>query len=437
MSEHEEHGAGERRRRWRARRAWATVAVIGVVAAACSSGATTAPSVAPAASSPATAAPASAAAASAPAASADKATYCANGQINVAVVGPMTGGEASYGQEQVNAVQLAVKEINDAGGITAGALQGCKINVMGPYDDKADPATGAQVATQVASDPSVLAWFGDIDSSVTSATLPILARANIPVLTASSSNPKLSTLGDANFFRLVTNDNYEGGVIADQLVTKFHRQKIAVAWVNTSYGQGVAQAFKDEVAKAGGQVVVDYGYPANSTDYSVFVTKAKQAGADGIALLGTYTEDALKVKQLAAAGLTPSASLTIMGNSSDNTPAFLQTAGSVADNVFLDGFWVPSATGPTGQKFIADYKAAYNLDPSQNAACAFDAVSVWANAVANGGTNRDALVQALHDTHSFTGVTGLIDFTATGERQNVQVAILQVQGGQIVPYTGS
>lgn len=421
-------------------RALAVVAALALAVAACSSAATSAPSIAPS-TAPASLAPSAApsAAVSAPAASAsaDKATYCANGQINVAVVGPLTGGEASYGQEQVNAVKLAVKEINDAGGITAGALQGCTVNITGPYDDKADPATGAQVATQVASDASVLAWFGDIDSSVTASTLPILARASIPLLTAASSNPKLSTLGDANFFRLVTNDNYEGGVIADQLVTKFHRTKIAVAWVNTSYGQGVAQAFKDEVTKAGGTVVVDYGYPANATDYSVFVTKAKAAGADGIALLGTYTEDALKIKQLAAAGLTPSTTLSIMGNSSDNTPAFLQVAGSAAENIILDGFWVPSATGPTGQKFIADYKAAYNLDPSQNAACAFDAVQVWANAVANGGTNRAALIQALQNTHSFTGVTGVIDFASNGERQNVQVAILQVQGGKIVPYTGS
>lgn len=345
----------------------------------------------------------------------------------------MSGPEASYGQEQANAVQLAAKQINAAGGITGGALKGCTVNVTGPFDDKADAATGAQIATQVASDGSVLGWFGDIDSSVTSATLPILARADIPVLTAASSNPKLSTLGATNFFRLVTNDNYEGGVIADQLVTTFHRTKIAVAWVNSTYGQGVAQAFRDEVAKAGGQVVVDYGYPAGSTDYSVFVTKAKQAGADGIALLGTYTEDSLKIKQLASAGLKPSSSLSIMGNSSDNTPAFLKAAGSDAEGVYLDGFWDPSATGPVGQKFIADFKAAYNVDPSQNAACAFDAVEVWAYAVANGGSNRTDLVTALHGVHSYTGVTGLVDFTSTGERQNVQVAILQVSGGNIVP----
>ena len=367
----------------------------------------------------------------------DKSTYCANGQIKVAVVGPMTGGEASYGQEQVNAVKLAAKEINASGGISSGALSGCKIVITGPYDDKADPATGAQIATQVATDATVLGYFGNIDSSVTAAALPILARQNIPVLTAASSNPKLSTLGDKNFFRLVTNDNYEGGVIADQLVTAFHRQKVAVAWVNTSYGAGVAQAFKTEVAKAGGQIVVDYGYAANSTDYSVFVTKAKQSGADGIALLGTYTEDALKIKQLAAVGLRPSSSLTIMGNSSDNTPAFLQTAGSAAEGVYLDGFWVPSATGPAGQKFIQDFKSTYNVDPSQNAACAFDAVSVWANAVSSGGTTRDKLVQALHDTHGFSGVTGRIDFDATGERQNVQVAILHVAGSNIVPAASS
>ncbi|HVA87462.1 MAG TPA: branched-chain amino acid ABC transporter substrate-binding protein [Candidatus Saccharimonadales bacterium] len=413
-------------------RAWrlgALVATAILVVGACSGGAATTASPATSAA-PASGAPTASAAAST-ATSADKTTYCPNGQVKAAVVGPMTGSEASYGQEQVNAVQLAAKEINAAGGISGGPLQGCTISIAGPYDDKADPATGAQIATQVASDPSILGYFGNIDSSVTSAALPILARANIAVLTAASSNPKLSTLGYQDFFRLVTNDNYEGGVIADVLVKTFKRQKIAVAWVNSSYGQGVAQAFKNEVAADGAQVAVDYGYPAGATDYSVFVTKAKQAGVDGIALLGTYTEDALKVKQLGAAGLTPSTSLTIMGNSSDNTPAFLTTAGAAAENVYLDGFWVPSAAGPAGQKFIADFKAAYNVDPSQNAALAFDAVEVWAYAVANGGSNRDALVTALHNVHGFAGVAGPIDFSATGERQNVQVTLLQVQSGKI------
>lgn len=361
--------------------------------------------------------------------------FCQGGQTEIAYAGPMSGSEANYGEEQYNGLKLAVAAVNAQGGFTSGGLKGCKLKISGPYDDRSDPATGASIARQLSTDPHLLAYFGNVDSGVTLAALPILARAGIPVINSYSSNPKITSLGYKNIFRVILNDNTQGSAIADLLVKNFGKKKLAALWPDDVFGQGISDAFIKEAQKLGTPVAVRYSYPSNATDFSVAVSRLGGANADGVALLGVYTGDAIAVKQLAAAGITPSKA-TMIGNASDNTDQFVSIAGtSAANGVYLVGIWNPGNANQAGQAFTADFQKTYNAAPAEDAATAYDAVMVLKRAVESGGTDRSSLIDALHKitpSNPYQGITGKIGFDSTGQDAAAVPTLLQVQNGKIV-----
>src|SRR6202167_3686021 len=153
--------------------------------------------------------------------SAANSTFCQGGGTDVSYAGPMSGAEATYGQEQYDGLSLAVSLFNSAGGFTAGPLKGCQVKVLGPYDDESQPSTRATIATRLSTNSHLLMYFGDVDSGVTLAALPILSRAGIPVINSYSSSPELTSLGYKDFFRVILNDNSQGSAIADLLKNTF------------------------------------------------------------------------------------------------------------------------------------------------------------------------------------------------------------------------
>jgi ABC-type branched-subunit amino acid transport system substrate-binding protein len=197
--------------------------------------------------------------------SAASSTFCQGGVTDVSYAGPMSGAEATYGQEQFDGLSLAVSLFNSAGGFTAGPLKGCKVKVLGPYDDESQPSTGATIATRLSTNSHLLMYFGDVDSGVTLAALPILSRAGIPVINSYSSSPELTSLGYKDFFRVILNDNSQGSAIADLLKNTFHDTRYAAVWPDDVFGQGISAAFLKEAASLGVSVPVNYSYPSTQT----------------------------------------------------------------------------------------------------------------------------------------------------------------------------
>jgi branched-chain amino acid transport system substrate-binding protein len=365
-----------------------------------------------------------------------KAKFCAGGYTDISYAGPMSGSEGNYGQEQHDGLALAVSTFNKAGGFKAGALKGCKVKILGPYDDGSNPSTGASIATQLATNSHLLAYFGNVDSGVSMVALPILAKAGIAMINSYSSAPLLTGSGFKNIFRVILNDNTQGSAIATLLVSSFKDKNLAVLWPDDTFGQGIDTAFMAAAKSLGANVLQNYSYPDGTTDFSTLVNSLKGSSVNGIALLGVYTGDAVAVKQLAAAGLAPSKSLVYIGNASDNTSDFVSIAGaSAANGVYMTGLWNPGNANAAGKAFTTAFKKTYHSSPAEDAATIYDAFKVFQYGVEHGGTSRAALIKALHainGAHPYVGITGSIGFDATGQAANLKPSLLQVVNGTIV-----
>jgi branched-chain amino acid transport system substrate-binding protein len=361
--------------------------------------------------------------------------FCQGGKTQVSYTGPMSGAEATYGQEQYNGLKLAVSIFNGAGGFTAGPLKGCKVQVLGPYDDQSQPSTGATVATRLATNSHLLMYFGNVDSGVTLAALPILSRAGIPVINSYSSSPTLTSSGYKNFFRVILNDNSQGAAMADLLKNTFQVTKYAAIWPDDVFGQGISAAFVKEAEANGASVPVNYSYPASQTDFSVLASKVRDAHVNAVALLGVYSADGIIVKQLATQGVTVSPKTVFLANASDNAPQFVSLAGPAANGVYITGLWNPANASAAGKEFAAKYESVYHSAPAEDAATAYDGFNVFAHAAEQGGGTRDDLIAALRKitpAAPFSGLTGTIGFLPNGQRAVEVPILLQVVNGQIV-----
>ncbi|MGH3257723.1 MAG: branched-chain amino acid ABC transporter substrate-binding protein [Streptosporangiaceae bacterium] len=347
----------------------------------------------------------------------------------------MSGAEATYGQEQYDGLSLAVSLFNSAGGFTSGPLKGCKVKILGPYDDESQPSTGATIATRLSTNSHLLMYFGDVDSGVTLAALPILSRAGIPVINSYSSSPELTSLGYKNFFRVILNDSTQGSAMADLLKNTFHDTRYAAVWPDDVFGQGISASFLSESAKLGASVPVNYSYPATQTDFSVLASKVRGAHVDAVALLGVYSGDGLIVKQLASSGV-PASSTAYLANASDNAPQFVSLAGtSAANGVYITGLWDPANASAAGKVFASKFEGVYHSPPAEDAATAYDAFNVFAQAAEQGGGSRADLIAALGKitpSNPFQGLTGAIGFLPTGQRAVEVPILLKVVNGQIV-----
>jgi len=366
----------------------------------------------------------------------DKATFCVGGFTDVAYAGPMSGSTADYGKEQSLGLKLAISTFNKAGGFKSGPLKGCKVKLLGPYDDKETPSTGASIASKLVTTPHLLVYFGNVDSGVTLAALHVLARAKIPMINSYSTAPTITNEGYSNIFRTISTSNGFGTALAEVLVKDFHKKKLAALWVDNIFGKGLSRAFDKEAVSLGAKIVVTYSYPETSTDFSIMVSKVKAAHPTGIALLGLYTSDALEVKQLVAAGIKPSKSVEFVGNPSDNNSTFVKIGGgpSVMDGVYLIGIWNPKVANKVGKTFTKRFEKTYHSAPAEDAATAYDAFNVFVRAVEHGGGNRTTLIAQLHKItpkHPYKGITGKLGFKKNGQAAFYPPIVLEVKNGAI------
>jgi len=176
--------------------------------------------------------------------------------IKFAAAGPMTGPSGETGQRMRAGIELAVKEINDSGGIAG------KQVAVDFYDDEGKPEGAASVAQKIASDPDVFAVIGHINSSASMAALPIYKRAGLTEISGNSSSYKLTHLGYSNFFRVIIDDFAQAPVVVDEAVQKEGRKHLAIIYENSDYGKGVYEAAVKEAKKLGVDVVDSETYTA-------------------------------------------------------------------------------------------------------------------------------------------------------------------------------
>jgi branched-chain amino acid transport system substrate-binding protein len=345
--------------------------------------------------------------------------------VKIGIGGPLTTTSAGFGVEMKQAVELAVDERNDAGGVA-----GAKVTAVA-VDDKADPETGEAVAKSFCDDPAILGVVGHVNSGVAIATGKVYADCGLAVITPMASNPKVTESGFTTIFRLTNRDDRKGPGLAHYLMQKMGKTRALVVDDGTPYGVGLADQFVAGFGD-GGTVVARKSVQVGEKDFSDFV-KSFPRDFDVLFFAG-IREGALILKEMRAQGLTH---LFACGDGCWDTKAFIQAAEGAATQA--EGVRVLSAapaigTVPGSFEFGARYTAKYG--PINNyAASSYDSGRVLMAAIAEAAKEKQGLptradvVAALRKL-TFQGIAYAkrVQWTEKGDNKSAVIFVNSVEG---------
>ncbi len=336
--------------------------------------------------------------------------------VKIGFANPLTGSEASYGVSDYNAVKLAVNSVNAKGGV-----DGHKVQIIA-YDTKADPATGIAGAHYFVSQ-GVNAVIGFFNSDISIPASAILHAAGIPMVSAASTNPKLTEQGFHNVFRVCGTDNEQGLVEAEFARNVLHAKTAVVLDDEEVYGEGVSQFFANDFKKLGGKILSHQGINPNLTDYTSLLTQVKAMHPDILQFGGFDPAAGLLVKQGRSLGLKS----TFISDDGVIGPAFTQAGGRSAVGSFLSSAPSPQDLA-SARPFVAEYVRTYHAQPTEFAGYNYDALNVIVQAIRDAHSiTPAAIIRALAGIHTFKGVTGRVDFNSIGNNTTPEYVIYRVQ----------
>lgn len=351
--------------------------------------------------------------------------------IKVGVNYELSGGVATYGTHAKNGIELAIEEINAAGGVLGGRMLQPII-----LDNKSDNAESLSVATRLIADEGVVAHLGPATTGNTLAAIPVAMEYKVPLLTTSATNPDVTVdpqTGQTReyIFRTCFIDPPQAIVAADFIFNELGLKKAAVYYDNTNdYSKGLSKVFKDEFEKLGGTVVAEEGYVDTDKEFRPTLTKFRDAGAEVVYLPGYYQQAALIVSQARELGLN----VPFVGADGWDSPDLVKIAGAEAlNNTFFTNHYSSQDPSPKVQKFVEAYKAKYGDAPDSFAALGYDAAYLLADAINRAGSaDPEAIKNALAATKDFEAVTGTMSFDEFHNPVKEIAIIEMVDGNQVL-----
>ncbi len=332
---------------------------------------------------------------------------------------PTTGPAAADGTSALHAAQLAVKFINDAGGI-----KGKKLELI-HYDDAAKPDQAVSVVRKLIEQDKVIAVISGSYSGATRAAASVCQEAGIVMLSAYAIHPDITKTGD-KIFRVGTLGTVEGKVGGALVVDKLGAKRIAILTIDNDFGRALTEGFKSYLQGKDVQIVFEEKYPLGETEFKAILQRVKEANPDVLFASGYYSEAANLVRQAKEIGLTAQ----IVGQEGYDSPKFLELAGDAAEGVIIVTDLNRDDPREIVQKFLAEYQKEYGIPADMVGASAFDAVQILAWAIEKGGPTTEGIVKALKELKNFDkAVTGPILYYTPGREAVRPVGAQIVRGG--------
>ena len=322
--------------------------------------------------------------------------------IKIGVFEPTTGENGGGGMQEVLGIRYA-NQLNptvEVGGKTY------NIELV-EVDNQSDKTAAVTAAQQLISD-GVVGVLGSYGSGVAIAAGDTFKTAAVPAIGCSCTNPQVTSDNDF-YFRVCFLDPFQGTVMASFASNELKVKKAAIYIDNTSdYAKGLAQFFKENFIKNGGQVVIEEAYLQKDTDFKSTLTKIKAAQPDFIYIPGYYQEVGLIVKQAREMGIT----VPMAGGDGWDSAKLPEIAGKAAlENTFFSSLYSPDDTSDLNKEFVAEYKKAYNTNPDVFAALAYDSTLLVAKAIEDAGSADPAkIAEAMAKIKGFKGVSGEVTF---------------------------
>jgi branched-chain amino acid transport system substrate-binding protein len=344
--------------------------------------------------------------------------------VPVGVVLPLSGEFAIYGEPIRRGVELAFEELQNQEGYP----YGLDLQVE---DSQGDAARAAELLDRLY-DAGAPAVIGGVTTAEAMAMVEVADRADRVLLSPSASSPRLTGIS-TNFFRVFPSDFLEGTKMGHFATQTLSLRRLAIAAAESEYAKGIQQVFKREVERNGAQILEVIEYPRNTADLAGVIERILTLGPDGV-YLADYAAGLVTLIQ----GLDQRRYQgRVLTTSSIAAPEVLEGAGDALEGVmFTQSNYDVSSEEPHIQQFVQAFEERYDRTPDLYAAHGYDAMRVYARALADGGAPRPGnFWQGMRGITSFPGVTGTIQFDEQGDVQKFP-RVYVIKGGEFVDYDG-
>lgn len=331
----------------------------------------------------------------------------------------LSGEDAAFGIDTKEGIELAVEEINKAGGV-----KGKPFKVL-YEDDKSNPQEATNKVLQLIDRDKVVALLGEIASSRSKAGGIIANKKKIPMITPSSTHPDVTKVGPF-VFRVCYTDDTQAQAGAEFIVNKLGKKRVGVLFASDDlYSSGLADEFRKELKKRGGEVVQDKGFLKKETNFTTYLTEIKAAKPEVIYAPIYYNQMTLIARQGKAAGIKGE---MFVGADGWDANELVADAGEELEGAVFTNMYAPDVPWPNAKAFRAAYNARFKRDPSSLAAQGYDATKVLADAVGRAADESpEAIRKAIGETKDFVGATGAITFDAD-RNADKPIVIVQIKG---------
>lgn len=362
--------------------------------------------------------------------------------VNIGIIVPLSGANATVGAQSLNAAKLAVDDINASGGIKA--LGGAKLHLV-VADSGNDPSTAVTASERVLTQYHLAGVYGLDLSPLCTAAMPLFIRANMPLVGACISNSLVAPSEHGDYFMVVPEGTAFGDLEVQFVVylnTHFHLgiKKIAIAYIDNPYGESTAQGILAEAKKDGFDILLDTAYPSDITDAVPLATKVASTGAQ-VLFATSYVPDA-ELITTAMHDLDPN-TLVVGGGAGYIWPPIGRALHSTVNGLTSVASWNFHSrnitTSPSLLRVTQRYEKAYGTFMPEQAGAAYAGIWILADAVEHAKSAAPASVKAaLHAITVTSGggsmmQPGKVGFTSGGANKYVTPVIIQWQDG--VPQT--
>ena len=340
------------------------------------------------------------------------------GTIKIATQSPLSGGQAALGEGIKLGAQLGIEKLK-------GPLekQGYKVEMV-PFDDQAKPDVGVANSRNIIADKDIMVIIGHLNSGVAIPSSEVYKEVNLAMISPANTNEKVTDRGYPNVNRVCGRDDVQGPVGGEFAANTLKAKTVYIVHDKTTYGQGVAEAFKADIQKKGVKVIGFDGTEEKS-NFDPLITPIKAKNPDLIYFGGIYDQGAPFFKQAREKGVKAK----FLGPDGLDSSDLVKIAGKAVVGMYYTTAAAP-ASSPQAKQFVADFKKKFGKNPEPYAAESYVASAIALKAlesVVSGGKapSRDAVTAAVRKV-KYSGMTGALEFDDKGDPKKASYYVMQV-----------
>ncbi|MGD9503431.1 MAG: ABC transporter substrate-binding protein [Syntrophobacteraceae bacterium] len=337
-------------------------------------------------------------------------TAWADETVKVGIILPTTGEKAKFGEIEKNSFEMALEEINAAGGINGKKLE------LVFEDDTGRPEVARSAAEKLITKDKVVMLGGGYGSSETFAIAGVAQQSQIPFLVNTGSDDKITEQGWEYVFRLNPTVSEYPNALQTFLTEIVQPKTAAILYENTNFGSSGAKEFKQTCEKLGIKVVMEEGYEHGGVDFKPLLIKVKQANPDLVYMISYLMDASLLMRQSMELRFTPK--LFVGGGAGFTLPEFPKNAGKASEKVFSTTLWYQTLSYPGAKDYFDNFVKKYGKDTEYHGAEAYASAFVIADALKRASAMTPEAIRASLAATDLMTVFGPVKFIAYDKKTN-------------------